>query len=211
MLAEVTCCSETQPLDLILKVDTLSFQKKTSANSLDCNGSTVLLMRHGLRLFSCTSLGNLLPNQSLRCSWLLLISLWEATNDCFTKKEKSSNCFLCTCESGPPWKHPLIFIWLQKMSTKIPPKIDLRHTREINVKTSSTWIVDPVHPRHPTRAHVVFILVELHFRGSVLPLTSLPFRLGWSEMVKLTKFLQFSSETPDWMNLNESFQTCFGV
>ena len=41
-----------------------------------------------------------------------------------------------------------------------------------------------------TRAHVVFILVKLHFRGSVL-LTSLPFRLGLSGMVKLKKFFQF--------------------
>ena len=135
-------------------------------------------MRHGLRLFSCTSLGNL-PNHSLRCSWLLLICLWEATKNRFTKKEKSSNCFLCTCESGPPWKHRLIFIWLQEMSTKIPPKIDVWwHTQKINVK------------RIQPEPHVVFILVKLHFRGSVLLLTSLPFRLGLSGMVKLKKILQ---------------------
>lgn len=74
-------------------------------------------MRHGLRFFAahrCVIFFQITQVQ------LHLAHLPVSRKNRFTKKERSSNCF--PCERGPPWKHPFIFIWLQKMSTKIPQK-----------------------------------------------------------------------------------------
>ena len=170
-------------------------------------------MRHDLRLFSCTSLGNLLPNHSLRYSWLLLICLWETTKNRFTKKAKSSNCFLCTCESGPPWKHPLIFIWLQKMSTKIPPKIDhLWYTQKINVKRISNlgcWS-NSSKTSNPSARGLHLGQTPLSGQCPAAHFPSLQAGFIWDGQTHKIPPM-FAGETPDWMNLNEAFQTCFGV